>query len=106
MRPIEQRIADLDAKKARLTARRRIQDTRQKVLVGVAMIGAATDDPAIASLLADVLRKRISREIDRRALDSLLLDLEGTKTAPPSEAVPQVLGDLDRAALVKRRPGR
>lgn len=106
MRPIEQRIADLDAKRARLTARRRTQDTRQKVLVGVAMIAAATEDPTIASLLVDVLRKRISREIDRKAVEGLLSELESTKTAPPSEAVPQVLGDLDRAALVKRRPGR
>jgi hypothetical protein len=103
-RTLEQRLADLDAQRARLAAQKRRQDTRQKIVIGAAMIAAAAEDSAVAGVLRGVLEARVIREIDRKAVAEVLGRLP-VLPLPAVDAEPG-LSDLERAAATRRRVGR
>lgn len=83
-RSIDQKIAETQAKLARLKERRKASETRRKIIVGGIVTNEALNDPKIARWMAAILRKNATREIDRKELVGLLAELDeaATKTSP------------------------
>jgi hypothetical protein len=76
----QERLAELEAKKAALEAqmqaiqarqneRHRKDDTRRKVLVGAAVLAEAEKDPAAMRKLMTLLDKHLTRPVDRAVFD-------------------------------------
>ena len=88
-RTIEQKLADLEAQKARLLKTSRKLDNAQKVLVGAIVITQAQSDPKSAAKLADLLRTKPTRDIDHKRLAPLVerLDRIAKGQPEPAEAV-------------------
>jgi len=63
-----ERAAQLRAKAQRLEALDRDQDrkrdTRRKVVIGGAMIAEAKENPEFAATVAEILKRRVTRELD------------------------------------------
>jgi len=76
VRTIEQQVAEVQAKLARLKTRAKAQDTRRKIIVGAIVTAEALKDPKIARWLASTLRKNATREVDQKELAGLLADLD------------------------------
>lgn len=75
-RTIDQQIAEAQAKLARLKARSKASETRQKIIVGAVVMAQAMKDKDAAAWLAEVLRKGVTREVDLKEVASLLVDLD------------------------------
>lgn len=86
-RTLEQKIADAEARLARLKERVRKVDTRQKIVVGAVVLHDALSDPKKAQSLLSLLEREVTREIDQTALGPLLAKLRsvGTSTATDTE---------------------
>ena len=57
---------------ARQAMRDRKRLTRRKIIVGAAVLVAATSDPSVRLMLRDVLRARVTRSIDQDIIADLL----------------------------------
>jgi len=79
---LEQKIAQAEARLARLRTRSRKLENGQKIIVGGMVIAAARRDPAMAQMLAS-LAQRSMREIDRKRLAPLLEELAALHAKPP-----------------------
>jgi hypothetical protein len=77
----EQKIAQAEARLARLRTRSRKLENGQKIIVGGMVIAAARRDPAMARMLFS-LAQRSMREIDRKRLAPLLEELAALHTEP------------------------
>lgn len=83
---LEQKIAQAEAKLARLKDRVRKADTRQKIVVGAVAIQAALSDPPKARGLLTLLERDVTRDVDQVAIAPLLTRLrEVAARAAPSE---------------------
>ena len=82
-KPVTDRIADLKAKKDKLTARLntleakaktddRKRDTRRKIVVGAAVLAHAELHPQFGELLRGILDKAVLRDNDRSAISDVL----------------------------------
>jgi hypothetical protein len=69
---IDQKLADLEARRARLIERKRKQDTRQKIIVGALILAEAEQSPAAARKLIDLIAAKVSREVDQQAMAPLV----------------------------------
>lgn len=87
-RTLEQKIADAEARLARLKERVRKVDTRQKIVVGAAVIHAALGDPEKARSLLGLLEGEVAREIDQIALRPLLAKLRSVGASTMSDEEP------------------
>ena len=75
-RPIDQQIAEAQAKLNRLRTRQKASETRRKIIVGAIVTTEALKDPKIARWMAATLRKNATREVDQKELTGLLADLD------------------------------
>ena len=77
---LEQKAAQLKAQlkalDAQETKQRRKQDTREKVVVGGAVLAHARIDAAFRSALLEVLRRAVQREEDLKTIASLMSELQ------------------------------
>ena len=73
---LDQKLADLDTKRARLLERKRKQDTRQKIIVGALILTEAEHSPAAARKLLDLIAAKVSREVDQVAMAPLVEALQ------------------------------
>ena len=83
-RSIDQQIAETQAKLARLKDRQKASETRRKIIVGSVVISNALREPEKARALAALLRRAVTREVDRKELAGLIeeLDQAAEKAAP------------------------
>lgn len=76
MRTIDQQIAEVTAKLARLKTRAKANDTRRKIITGSVVISDALKDPTAARALATLLRRTVTRDVDLKEVAGLLDDLD------------------------------
>lgn len=77
-RTLEQKIAALDAKIARLRHQERKLETGQKIILGGMLLNAAHKDHRIREWLLAEARKSVTREVDKKRLEPLLVELINT----------------------------
>jgi hypothetical protein len=84
---IEQKIADAEAKLARLREQSRKLETGQKIVLGGLLLNAARRDPRIRKWLLDEAGRSITREVDKNRLAPLLDELAALPAdpAPPAQ---------------------
>lgn len=72
---LEQKIAALDAKIARLRHQSRKLETGQKIILGGMLLNAARQDPAVCAWLLKEVSKTVTRDADKNRLAPLLDEL-------------------------------
>jgi hypothetical protein len=72
---LEQKIADTEARLARLRQQGRKLDNGQKIIVGGLLINAARNEPRIRKWLLDETAKSVTRDVDKKRLAPLLDEL-------------------------------
>lgn len=75
-RTLEQKIAALDAKIARLRRQSRKLETGQKIILGGMLLNAARQDKKIRGWLIEKAENTVTREADIKRLAPLLKDLK------------------------------
>ena len=75
-RPIDQQIAEAQAKLNRLRTRQKASETRRKIIVGAIVTTEALKDPKIARWMAATLRRNATREVDQKEIEGLLAELD------------------------------
>jgi len=75
-RTIDQQIAEAEAKLARLKKKAKANETRRKIIVGSVVITDALKDANAARSLAALLRRTVTRDIDKREMTDLLAQLD------------------------------
>lgn len=68
----EQRLAELDRKRSRIAAQKRTAITREKIVLGGAVVAEMRENPEFAARVISVLRRRVKREPDARAIAAIL----------------------------------
>lgn len=71
----EQRLAELDRKRARLTQQARTAATREKIILGAAVASEARASAEFAATLKAILVKRVTRDSDKSAVTAFLQNL-------------------------------
>jgi hypothetical protein len=77
---LEQKIAQKEAEIARLKTAQRKLEAGQKIVVGGAVLKTAKKNPKVAKWLAETLRTEVTREIDVRRIEPILIELNKIKT--------------------------
>ena len=75
-RTIDQQIAEAEAKVARLKKKAKASETRRKIIVGSVVISNAMQDADTARRLAALLRRNVTRNVDKKELTDLLDNLD------------------------------
>ena len=75
-RTLEQKLAAIDAKIARLRHQSRQLETGQKIILGGMLLNAALRDPRIKEWVLKEAEKSVKREIDKKRLAPLLEELK------------------------------
>jgi len=73
---LEQKIAQAQANLARLKDKARSEDTRQKIIVGAAVISQALRSSSLAGRLLAILDAEPLRDHDKRAVADLITKLK------------------------------
>ena len=84
----EQRLAELERKRAALAARVRADATREKIVIGAAAAVEARANPAFAESLKSILSNRVNRAADVAAISAFLESLDAPETPPASSEMP------------------
>lgn len=71
-RTLEQKIAEAQANLVRLKDKARSEDTRQKIVVGAAVISQALRSPSLAGRLLAILDAEPLRDHDKKAVAGLV----------------------------------
>ncbi len=71
-RTLEQKIAEAQANLARLKDKARSEDTRQKIVVGAAVISQALRSPSLAGRLLAILDAEPLRDHDKKVVAGLV----------------------------------
>jgi len=79
-RTIDQQIAETQAKLARLKQKQKASETRRKIIVGSVVISSAIKDPEKARALAALLRRTVTRDVDKKEIIDLLKELDTAAT--------------------------
>ena len=83
---LEQKIAEAQAKLARLRNQERQLENGQKIIAGGMFINLAKKDPKIRQLFVETAEKTVTREADKKRLEPLLKELREIKhTEPPKQ---------------------
>ncbi len=73
---LEQQLAAAELKadrlRAQLSASRRKEDARRKIVVGGPILAAMADDPNLRGLVLHLLRENVQRPLDREVVAELL----------------------------------
>ena len=75
-RTIDQQIAEAEAKVSRLKKKAKASETRRKIIVGSVVISNAMQDADTARRLAALLRRNVTRDVDKKELVDLLANLD------------------------------
>jgi len=75
-RTVEQQIAEAEAKLQRLKKKAKANETRRKIIVGSVVITDALKDGNAARSLAALLRRTVTRDIDKKEIIDLLAQLD------------------------------
>ena len=78
---IEQKIAEAEAKLARLRQQSRALENGQKIILGGMLLAEARKEPRIRQWLIDKAGELVTRVVDRKRLEPLLAELAAL---PPS----------------------
>lgn len=78
---IDQKIAEAEAKLARLRQQSRALENGQKIILGGMLLAEARKEPRIRQWLIDKSNELITRDVDRKRLEPLLAELAAL---PPS----------------------
>lgn len=81
-RTLEQKIAALDAKIARLRRQERKLETGQKIIIGGMLLNAVRREPRIREWFFKEVSSTITRDIDKKRLSSLLDELKNESDQP------------------------
>lgn len=84
---LEQKIAEAQAKLARLKDKARSEDTRQKIVVGAAVISQALRSSSLACRLLAILEAEPLRDHDKKAVAGLIDKLKA-KAADENDTLP------------------
>lgn len=79
-RTIDQQIAEAEAKLARLKKKAKANETRRKIIVGSVVITDALKDTTAARNLSALLRRTVTRDIDKKEVADLLGQLDAKAT--------------------------
>lgn len=87
------RQRELQTQASALEARKRTEDrrldARRKIVVGGAVLAHAGHDPEWAALLREVLRKAVTRDLDKAVIGDLLGEPAAAMSdRPPAPAIP------------------
>ncbi len=77
---LEQKIAEAQANLARLKDKARSEDTRQKIVVGAAVISQALRSRSLAGRLLAILEAEPLRDHDKKAVSGLVDKLKSMTT--------------------------
>lgn len=77
---LEQKIAEAQANLARLKDKARSEDTRQKIVVGAAVISQALRSESLARRLLAILDTESLRDHDKAAVAGLVVKLKSVTT--------------------------
>ena len=72
---IDQKIAEAEAKLARLRQQSRALENGQKIILGGVLLAEARKEPRIRQWLIDKSNELITRDVDRKRLEPLLAEL-------------------------------
>ncbi len=72
---IDQKIAEAEAKLARLRQQSRALENGQKIILGGMLLAEARKEPRIRQWLIDKSNELIARDVDRKRLEPLLAEL-------------------------------
>lgn len=78
-RSLEQKLADVNAKIARLQHQDRKLDAGQKIVLGGMLLNAARQNESVRAWLLQEAGRSITREVDRKRLAPLLEELTSPK---------------------------
>lgn len=99
----EQRLAELERKRARLANQVRTAATREKIVIGAAVASEARASVAFATTLKAILLRRITRDSDKSAVAAFLENLPGDpvpettiQTVEPV-AIPPITPEIETA---------
>jgi hypothetical protein len=81
-RTIEQRIAEKEAELARLREQKRKEENGQKIILGGLLLNAAKTEPRIRDWLLKTAQEHITREVDKKRLAPLLVELKQQQAQP------------------------
>jgi hypothetical protein len=79
MRTIEQKIADAEAKLARLRTQSRKLENGQKIILGGMLLAAVRDDPNLKQWLLRNADRYVTRAADKDRLKPLLAELKSER---------------------------
>lgn len=91
----EQRLAELERKRARLANQVRTAATREKIVIGAAVASEARASAAFATTLKAILARRITRDSDKSAVAAFLQNLPTDPT--PETAIPPITQEIKTA---------
>jgi hypothetical protein len=74
-RTLEQKLAALDAKIARLRHQNRKLETGQKIILGGMLLNAARQNSTVRAWLLKEIQRAITRDVDQKRLAPLLDEL-------------------------------
>jgi hypothetical protein len=78
-RTLEQKIAALDAKIARLRHQSRKLETGQKIILGGMLLNAARQNSTVREWLLKEVQRAVTRDVDQKRLSPLLDELSKLK---------------------------
>ena len=81
-RTLDQKIAEAEARLARLRKQERSLETRQKIILGGMLLNAARRDPKMQDWLLEEAAQSLTREADQKRLKPLLDELQEAKGKP------------------------
>lgn len=84
-RTLDQKIAEAEARLARLRKQERSLENGQKILLGGMLLNAARRDPKMRDWLLEESVRSISREADQKRLKPLLDELQTAKDKPAAK---------------------
>lgn len=82
---VEQKIAEAESRLARLRQQKSTKDTRRKIIVGALIIAEAMKDPAAARKLCDLIAAKVTRDVDKADIATLVAELSRVQTTPRPE---------------------
>jgi hypothetical protein len=85
-RTLEQKIAEAQANLARLKDKARSEDTRQKIVVGAAVISQALRSASLAGRLLAILEAEPLRDHDKKAVAGLVDKLKAISSKGNDDA--------------------
>ncbi len=84
-RTLEQKIAEVEDRLARLKKQERSLENGQKIILGGMLLNAARRDPKMRDWLLEEATRSIAREADQKRLKPLLDELQAAKGKPAAK---------------------